>query len=99
MAEQICQSSIFIFYLTMAETVLYYFPVKARAESIKIALGLAHVPYTFKPVQNWTVEKEEGLKNGTLPFGQVPMLHIDGMDIVQSLAILRYISRKFVLCR
>ena len=41
------------------------------------------------------VEKEEGLKNGTLPFGQVPMLHIDGMDIVQSLAILRYISRKY----
>lgn len=79
----------------MAETVLYYFPIKARAESIKIALGLAHVPYTFKAVENWGLEKEEGLKNGTLPFGQVPMLHIDGMDIVQSLAILRYISRKY----
>ena len=81
----------------MAETVLYYFPIKARAESIKLALGLAHIPYTFKAVQNWPVEKEEGLKNGTLPFGQVPMLHIDGMDIVQSMAILRYLSRKYVL--
>ena len=79
----------------MSETILTYFPIKARAESIKIALQLAHIPYTNHFVENWPVEKQEGLKNGTLPFGQIPMLHIDGLDIVQSGAILRYISHKY----
>lgn len=78
----------------MSDVVLYYFPIKARGESIKIALQLAHIPYTNRFIQDWKKEKEEGLKNGTLPFGQVPMLHIDGLDIVQSMSILHYISRK-----
>ena len=87
-------SSYYLIIVIMSGIVLTYFPTKARAESIKIALQLAHLPYTNHFVENWPVEKQEGLKNGTLPFGQVPMLHIDGLDIVQSGAILRYISRK-----
>lgn len=78
----------------MSNVVLTYFPMPARAEGIKLALALAGIPYTFKPVQNWPEEKVEGLKTGLLPFGQVPLLQIDGLNIVQSMAILNYISRK-----
>ena len=80
--------------LNMSNVVLTYFPMSGRAEGIKVALNLAGIPFTFKPVQNWPEEKVEGLKSGVLPFGQVPLLEIDGMNIVQSMAILKYISRK-----
>ncbi|KAK8792105.1 hypothetical protein WA171_002361 [Blastocystis sp. BT1] len=80
----------------MSNVVLTYFPMPARAEGIKLALDLAGIPFTFKSVQNWPEEKAEGLKSGLLPFGQVPLLQIDGMNIVQSMAILNYISRKYL---
>ncbi|KAK8816763.1 hypothetical protein WA577_002160, partial [Blastocystis sp. JDR] len=80
----------------MSDVVLHYFGSKARAESIKLALYLAHIPYKFEPVQDWPKMKEEGLKSGSLPFGQVPMLHMDGMDMVQTVAILRYISANYL---
>lgn len=78
----------------MSDIVLHYFGSKARAESIKLALYLAHMSYVFEAVTDWPKMKEEGLKSGSLPFGQVPMLHIDGMDLVQTESILRYISMK-----
>ena len=85
---------VFIELVDMSNVVLTYFPMCARAEGIKLALNLARIPFTFKPVQNWPEEKAEGLKSGLLPFGQVPLLQIDDMNIVQSLAILNYISKK-----
>ena len=60
---------------------IYYFPGAGRAEAIKLSLDLAGIPYTFKGVENWPEEKAEGLKTGSLPFGQV------------TLAILNHISR------
>lgn len=42
----------------------------------------------------WPDKKVQYIANGTLPFGQLPMLHIDGMNIVQSTSILRYLSNK-----
>lgn len=88
------RSYFFILCVIMSDIVLHYFGSKARAESIKLALYLAHVPYKFEAVTDWPKMKEEGLKSGSLPFGQVPMLHIDGMDLVQTESILRYISMK-----
>lgn len=79
----------------MSDTVLTYLPVKARAEGIMIALNLAHIPFTYRTTVNWPEQKEEWTKSGFLPFGQLPVLHIDGMDIVQTLAIYQYISRKY----
>ena len=66
----------------MSDTVLTYLPVKARAEGIMIALNLAHIPFTYRTTVNWPEQKEE-------------WTHIDGMDIVQTLAIYQYISRKY----
>ena len=72
---------------------IYYFPGAGRAEAIKLSLDLAGIPYTFKGVENWPEEKGEGLKTGSLPFGQVPMVEMDGLHMVQTLAILNHISR------
>lgn len=78
----------------MTDVTITYFPSKGRAESIKCALQLARIPYSFNAISDWPTMKEEGIKSGLLPFGQVPLVHIDGMDLVQSRAILRYIGEK-----
>ena len=41
--------------------------------------------------------KLRGLEDLSLPFGQLPLLNIDGMNIVESTSILRYLSRKCVV--
>ena len=82
------------FYLLLIMSAhIYYFPGAGRAEAIKLSLDLAGIPYTFKGVENWPEEKAEGLKTGSLPFGQVPMVEMDGLHMVQTLAILNHISR------
>ena len=81
----------------MSEVVVTYFPGKGRAEAIKLALHLANLPFKFNPITDWPTVKAEGIQNGSLPFGQVPLVHIDGLDLVQSLAILRYISNSYVI--
>ena len=62
----------------------------------RLALDLAGIEYTEKVMSfsEWPDKKVQYIANGTLPFGQLPMLHIDGMDIVQSTSILRYLSNK-----
>ena len=46
---------------------------------------------------DWPTIKAEGLKDRSLLYGQVPRLHIDGMDLVETGAIMRYIGRKYFL--
>lgn len=62
----------------------------------RLALDLAGIEYTEKVMSfsEWPDKKVQYIANGTLPFGQLPMLHIDGMNIVQSTSILRYLSNK-----
>lgn len=63
----------------------------------RLALDLAGVEYKENSINfsEWPEKKVIGLANGTLPFGQLPLLHMDGLDIVQSTSILRYLSRKY----
>ncbi len=88
----------------MAE--LYYFKDAGRGEAIRslifrslrcrLALALSGIEFKENSVNSsdWPAMKVKGLEDLSLPFGQLPLLKINGMNIVESTSILRYLSRK-----
>ncbi|XP_004424076.1 PREDICTED: glutathione S-transferase A1-like [Ceratotherium simum simum] len=75
---------------------LHYFDGRGRMESIRWLLAAAGVEFEEKFVD--TSDDLEKLRNdGSLMFQQVPMVEIDGMNLVQSRAILNYIAAKYNL--
>lgn len=71
---------------------LYYFAGRGRADQIRWMLAAADIDFTQK-----VVSKRDHfltLANRQLPFGQLPLLQIDDMEIVQSQAAVRYLARK-----
>lgn len=72
------------------DATLYYFPAQGRAEQLRLALVESGLKWTFKPM-----DKDAFMKmKPELLFGQLPMLDIDGMKLVQSAAALRYLARR-----
>ncbi|KAG8223843.1 hypothetical protein J437_LFUL007864 [Ladona fulva] len=72
---------------------LTYFPTMGLAEPIRVLLSYGNVDFEdfrFKS-EDWPE-----IKKG-MPFGRVPTLEIDGKVIHQSIAIQRYLGRKFKL--
>ncbi|XP_046853680.1 glutathione S-transferase P 1-like [Xenia sp. Carnegie-2017] len=72
---------------------LSYFPVRARAEPIRIILSLAGVDWEDNRNlggKDITALNEEGIP----PFGQLPILEFDDVILAQSMAILRFLSRE-----
>jgi glutathione S-transferase len=75
------------------ELELIYFPLRGRAEQIRLVLAYTGLPYvdTAVPRERWDALK------GTLPLGQVPILieRLGGKELViaQSHAILRHLAR------
>jgi glutathione S-transferase len=69
---------------------LTYFDVRGRAEVVRLMFEEAAHPYRERRVQ---VEEWPALKP-SLPFGQLPSYEEDGLFIVQSHAIYRYLARK-----
>ncbi|PIC47038.1 hypothetical protein B9Z55_006521 [Caenorhabditis nigoni] len=72
---------------------LIYFPLRARAEIARQILEYAGKDYTEEVV---TFEQWPALKNST-PFGQLPVLEVDGKPLGQSYAIARYLAKEFGL--
>ncbi|CAI2350010.1 unnamed protein product [Caenorhabditis sp. 36 PRJEB53466] len=70
---------------------LSYFNARALGEPARLIFALFDVPYEDYRV---TVEEWNELKKKT-PFGQLPVLEVDGVEIGQSMAITRYLARKF----
>lgn len=74
----------------MPQLKLTYFDFHGgRAEPIRLALhigGVAFEDFRFKPADFDVVRK-------TTPFGQVPTLHVDGVQVTQSDSILRYAGK------
>jgi len=72
---------------------LTYFDSRARAEIIRLIFAAAGVKY-----EDVRIKKEEwaALKPKT-PFGQLPMLEVDGVKLGQSHTCARYLARKFKL--
>lgn len=63
-------------------------------QTIRITLKDNEIPYEETGVENWPELKQMLTKDGTLPFGQLPLFRDGDLNIVQSNAILRYIARK-----
>ncbi|XP_072498553.1 glutathione S-transferase-like [Notamacropus eugenii] len=75
---------------------LYYFDGRGRMESVRWLLAASGVEY--EEVLFETAEELQNLiKGGQLLYEQVPMVEIDGMKMVQTRAILRYIAAKYNL--
>ncbi|XP_038222286.1 glutathione S-transferase 2-like isoform X1 [Zerene cesonia] len=79
--------------MTMDNVVVYYFQLKAMGESTRLLLA-----YGGQKFDDRRVAKEEwlDLKPNT-PFGQLPVLEINGKRHGQSIAIARYLGRKYGL--
>jgi len=76
----------------MADTTeLVYFTARGYAEVTRFALTVAGIQYTendLKKREDYVALEPE------LPFGQVPLLRMDGLNIVQSGAVVRHVARK-----
>lgn len=79
--------------------VLVYFPVRARAEHIRLMLEDLKLPYKMEiiPKENWRTYREAAKGTAELPFGQLPVLRYGDLQLAQSGAIARYLARKYHL--
>jgi len=70
---------------------LTYFDLRARAEVSRLLFAAAGVPYEDIRVER---SRWPDLKAST-PFGQMPVLEVDGVKLCQSKAIARYLAGEF----
>ncbi|KIH47917.1 glutathione S-transferase protein [Ancylostoma duodenale] len=70
---------------------LTYFDARGAAEIIRQIFVLAGQEYEDVRLsrEDWPKHKDE------MPFGQVPVLEVDGKKLAQSFAIARFLARKF----
>ena len=70
---------------------LHYYDLWARAEPIRLLLS--HLKIEYEDVLHPLPPLSEEVK-AKFEFGKAPMLEIDGMQLVESKSILRYIALK-----
>mmetsp|Transcript_2845 Transcript_2845/g.5992 ORF Transcript_2845/g.5992 Transcript_2845/m.5992 type:complete len:305 (-) Transcript_2845:94-1008(-) len=71
---------------------LHYFGGRGLADQIRWMLAASNVDFCQKTVSSR--EKFLEMAGCQLPFGQLPLLQIDGVEIVQSQAAVRYLARR-----
>ena len=72
---------------------LYYLPLRARGEAIRLILAYGEIPYKNIVVDfpTWTTLKGDTVR---FPFSQLPVLELpSGLHLAQSGAILRYVAK------
>lgn len=76
--------------------ILRYFESRGRAEIIRLTLEACGLLYQqhLHTNEEWPEIKKSGSESGMLPFAQVPSLHIDQQNLVQTMSIVRYIGSK-----
>ncbi|MEM7428275.1 MAG: glutathione S-transferase family protein [Pseudomonadota bacterium] len=73
--------------------VLTYFRGRGRAETTRWMLAAAEIDFVNVAVD--TPEQLAALRaSGKLPFDQMPLLEIDGLNLSQSSAMIRYLARR-----
>lgn len=84
--------------LTMPSLKLTYFDLKGRAEPIRIILEVSGIGYEDERIPAPWDDQEKWFKlKPSTPFGQLPILSVDGEVISQSIAIARYCAHEFGL--
>ncbi|CAJ0564186.1 unnamed protein product, partial [Mesorhabditis spiculigera] len=70
---------------------LTYFPLRARAEVARQLFALAGQKFedVRVPFEDWPKVKPE------TPYGQLPVLEVDGKTLAQSVTIARFLARRF----
>lgn len=76
----------------MSETILFDYWRSSASYRVRIALNLKDIPYRAVPTDLLTSEQKAPDYVARNPQGLVPMLHIDGHDLIQSLAIIDYLD-------
>nr|XP_008261270.1 glutathione S-transferase 3 isoform X1 [Oryctolagus cuniculus] len=71
----------------------HYFNGRGRMETVRWLLAAAGVEFEEQLFET-REEFEELVQGGNLMYEQVPMVEIDGMHMVETRAILRYIAAK-----
>ncbi|MBT9556975.1 MAG: glutathione S-transferase family protein [Myxococcales bacterium] len=75
----------------MSTLQLTYFDSPGRAEPIRVALFMGGLAFQDRRLK--FPEFAEARAQGDFPLGAVPVLDVDGVKIVQTAAILRYVAR------
>ena len=77
----------------MTSVKLTYFRGRGRAETTRWMLAATGVAFVNLAID--TPEELSALRaSGKLPFDQMPLLEIDGLDLSQSSAMIRYLARR-----
>ena len=76
----------------MAEIVLTYLDARMLAEPIRLALWVGEVAFEDERISYDEVQKRRAA--GALPFGQVPVLTVNGQTYSQSAALLRWAGKR-----
>ena len=74
-------------------TLIYFLPVRARAEVARMIMAYGDIPYTNNNCrQFFGCSFLEAKTSGKLPFGQLPVLAVDDTLLSQSGAINRQVE-------
>ena len=85
---------------------LTYFDIRGLAETARQILTYAGVKFEdvrlndqqwaeMKPSMCWLLFICEKWPNSETPFGQLPVLNIEGVEIAQSFSIYRFLAKRF----
>ncbi|KXZ45605.1 hypothetical protein GPECTOR_53g98 [Gonium pectorale] len=77
----------------MSKPVIHYFPIRGRAEVLKLAIVAGGGDFDTVDVNY----QEQKTNRSLYPFGQCPRLVDGDIDLVQSNSIARYLARKYSL--
>jgi maleylacetoacetate isomerase len=81
--------------MPMNEILLFDYWRSSASYRVRIVLNLKDVPYTSVPTNLLDASHKAPDYVARNPQGFVPMLHIDGHDLTQSLAIIDYLDAKY----